>query len=88
MPDTATAKEIQTSYRQIFDRANKSMSPVFVLRNNQPDVAILGLRFYNTLLENSRKTELADALDSINVYKKEKKKGLLIKGKTLKDLIL
>ena len=64
------------------------MSPVIVLRNNQPDVAILGLRFYNTLLENSRKAELADALDSINVYKKEKKKGALVKGRALKNLIL
>lgn len=88
MPQTTTAKEIQVSYRDIFDKANNSMEPVFVLRNNQPDVAILGLNFYNRLLETVRKAELADALDSISVYKSEKSKGQLITGKSLKDLIL
>jgi len=87
MPQTTTAKELQVSYRDVFDRANKTMEPVFVLRNNQPDVAILGLDFYNRLLDTVRKAELADALDSIEVYKREKKNGQLITGKSLKDLI-
>jgi len=39
-------------------------------------------------LENSRKMQLADVLDSINIYRKEKKKRTLVKSKALKDLIV
>lgn len=41
LPRVTTAKELQRNYRKIFDLAKKTGEPVVVMRNNQPDVAII-----------------------------------------------
>lgn len=40
-PKTTTARELQRNYRDIFDLAKKTKEPIFVMRNNKPDVAII-----------------------------------------------
>ena len=40
-PKTTTAREIQRNYRKIFDEAKKTKEPVFVMKNNKPEVAII-----------------------------------------------
>ena len=40
-PKTTTARDIQRNYRKVFDEAKKSKEPVFVMKNNKPDVAII-----------------------------------------------
>lgn len=42
-PNTTTAKEIQRNYKKIFDLAKKTKKPIFVLKNNKPDVAIIDI---------------------------------------------
>lgn len=39
-----SASDIQKNYRKIFDRAKRTHSPVLVLRNNKPEVAIIGFK--------------------------------------------
>lgn len=41
LPKFTTAKEIQKDYRRIFDEVRKTGEPVVVMRNNEPDVAIV-----------------------------------------------
>lgn len=40
-PKMTTAREIQRNYRKIFDEVKKTKEPVVVMRNNQPEVAIV-----------------------------------------------
>ncbi|EFK96133.1 hypothetical protein LDC_1848, partial [sediment metagenome] len=70
----------------IFDEA-QTMSPIVILNNNKPDVAIVNINFLESLLEKVRKVELEDALDSLAVYKKEKKEGKLKKLRSPNDLL-
>lgn len=86
MPKTYSAREIQRNYRAIFDEA-QTMSPIVILNNNKPDVAIVNINFLESLLEKVRKVELEDAFDSLAVYKKEKKEGKLKKLRSPNDLL-
>lgn len=40
-PKTTTAREIQRNYRKIFDDVKNSKEPVYVMKNNKPEVAII-----------------------------------------------
>ena len=40
-PKTTTARDIQRNYRKVFDEAKRTKEPVFVMRNNKPEVAII-----------------------------------------------
>jgi PHD/YefM family antitoxin component YafN of YafNO toxin-antitoxin module len=40
-PKTATGRDIQRNYRKIFDEVKETGEPVFVLKNNKPEVAIV-----------------------------------------------
>ncbi len=44
LPKTTTAKDIQQNYREIFDYVKKTKEPIVVMRNNQPDVAIIDVK--------------------------------------------
>lgn len=41
MPKTVSPREIQRSYRQIFDGVQANGQPVVVMKHNQPEVAII-----------------------------------------------
>ena len=86
MPKTYSAREIQRNYRAIFDEARVS-SPIVILNNNKPDVAIVNITFLEDLLDKVAKIELDDALDSLSAYKKEKRAGTLKVLKSPKDLL-
>lgn len=79
MPKTYSARDVQREYRTIFDEAKKS-GPVIILNNNKPDIAIVDINYLENLREVAVKVELMDAMDSISIYKSEKK------NKTLKKL--
>lgn len=40
-PRTATARDIQRNYRKVFDTVKRTKEPVFVMKNNKPEVAIV-----------------------------------------------
>lgn len=40
-PKTTTAREIQRNYKKVFDEVKKTKEPVFVMKNNRPQVAIV-----------------------------------------------
>lgn len=75
-PKTTTAKELQKNYRKIFDEAKKHKQPIFVMRNNKPDVAIL----------DAKKLEEMEAIMSVLQSKAEADAGKVKVLKSLKDL--
>lgn len=76
-PRTTTAKQIQQDYRSIFDLVKKTKEPVFVMRNNKPDVAIVDAKQLEEM------EAIINILQSREDYKKGKTK--ILKG-TLLDL--
>lgn len=40
-PKTTTAREIQRNYKKVFEEAKRTKEPVFVMKNNKPQVAII-----------------------------------------------
>ena len=81
MPKTYSVRDVQREYRAIFDEAKKS-GPVIILNNNKPDIAIVEIGYLEELRKLAVLAEENDALDSVNVYLKEKKEGKLKKLKS------
>ena len=76
-PKTTTGKKLQQNYRQVFDMVKKSKEPVIVMRNNQPDVAIIDVK---------KLEEMQAILDVLQSREEVKAgKGKLLKG-SLADL--
>lgn len=40
-PRTTTAREIQRNYKKVFAEAKRTKEPIFVMKNNKPEVAIV-----------------------------------------------
>ena len=57
------------------------------MNNNKPDIAIVGLKYLEDLRKRADIAEENDALDSVNLYLKEKKEGKLKILKSSKDLV-
>ena len=85
-PQTTTTREIQKSYRTVFDKAKKS-GPVIVMTNNKPDIALIAVPQLEELYKKSRATELRQAMQAIKEYGKEKKLGLLKPFNSLRELM-
>lgn len=73
-PKTTTAKELQQNYRKVFDLVKKTKEPVFVMRNNKPDVAII----------DAKKLEEMEAILAVLQSREEARQG---KTKVLKSLV-
>ena len=86
LPHTTTTKDIQRSYRNVFDTA-KTEGPVIVMTNNKPDVAILSIPQLKDLYEKSADFEMREALGAIKEYKDAKRKGKLIHAASVDDIL-
>ncbi len=86
MPKTFSVRDVQRNYRAIVTEAKKN-SPVVVLNNNLPDVAIVNLDYLENLINKATKNELGDALNSISIYTTEKKTKKLKELNSLKELM-
>lgn len=72
-PKTTTAREIQRNYRKIFDEAKKTKDPIYVMKNNKPEVAII----------DAKKLSEMDAILAVLQSREDIRSG---KGKVLKTL--
>ncbi len=82
LPDTASVQDMQRNYRKLLDRVKQTRNPMFILRNNMPEAVIVDVKSWNETAERLAKLDEADALEALEIYKKEKKAGKL---KVLKD---
>ncbi len=88
-PKVASVSDIQRDYRYIFDWAKKSKEPVYILKNNRPEVAVLSVDLYEELRQRAEALEAWEAQEAIRVGQEEKKLGKLreLKG-PLSNLLL
>ncbi len=79
MPETVSSKDMQTSYKVVFEKAMVLREPIVVLKNNKPQVAIVSIDY------------LEDLQNKVITYEEMDKilKGLVLGGKlnSLKDLL-
>jgi len=75
-PKTTTAREIQRNYRKIFDEVKKSKEPVFVMKNNKPEIAII----------DAKKLEEMEAILAVLESREEARAGKAKVLKSFKDL--
>lgn len=86
MPKTATAKDVQSNYRRLFDEVMRTEEPIVVLNNNKPEVVILSIKTYEFLAETHETHEQEMAQRAIEIYNKEEKAKKLKKLSSLADL--
>lgn len=88
MPTTASVQDIQRNYRKLFDKVKATRRPLFVLRNNVAEAVIIDVQSWGALAKKIDEMEKKEALETLKIYKKEKKAGKLkvLKGK-LSDLM-
>lgn len=43
-PNFTSAREIQRNYKRLFEQVKKTKRPLVVMRNNKPEVAIIGIK--------------------------------------------
>ena len=75
-PMTTTAREIQRNYRKVFDEVKKSKEPVFVMKNNKPEIAII----------DAKKLEEMEAILAVLESREEARAGKAKVLKSFKDL--
>ncbi len=73
--------------QKVFDLAKKQGRPILVTEFSKPQGIILSLKTFDDVVDILNFIEFRDALDSIEVYRKEKNKGTLKKLKSLEELI-
>ena len=88
LPKTASVQDIQRNYRKLVDEVKTTRNPLFVLRNNNPEVVIVDVESWNAITKRSRAEEERQALEAIRIFEKERKAGKLkvLKG-SLADLM-
>jgi len=72
-PRTTTAREIQRNYKKVFETAKRTKEPIFVMKNNRPDIAIV----------DAKKLAEMEAIIEVLQSREEVRAG---KGKVLKSL--
>lgn len=72
-PRTTTAREIQRNYKKVFSTVKRTKEPVFVMKNNRPEVAIIDVK----------KLEEMEAILAVLESREEIRQG---KGKVLRSL--
>ena len=82
-PKTTTAREIQRNYKKVFDEVKKTKEPIFVMKNNKAEVAIIDVKKFEEMeailavLESREeaRTGKAKVLDSLEDLWNEAQRG-------------
>lgn len=86
-PKIASARDIQTKYRALFDEVMETKEPLVVLNNNKAEVVILDIKTYENLKQTKEDHEYVLARHAVENYESTKKKGKLKILHSLKDLL-
>ena len=86
LPQMASVQELQRGYRKLLDLVKKTKEPLYLLRNNKPEVVVLDVDKFGEMNKMIRKYEEEDALKMIRAYKRAKKAGKLMSVKSLSEI--
>lgn len=89
--------ELRRNPSKVFEMAEEKTTPVLVTEFSEPKGVIISLDIYEDILELidtveekeavEEAAELADALDSVEIYRRERSAGKLRELTSLKDLL-
>jgi PHD/YefM family antitoxin component YafN of YafNO toxin-antitoxin module len=79
--------ELRRSPQDAFALAQEQETPVLVTEFNKLQGVILSLDTFDDVIEALNRAEIEDALDSAEVYRREKSAGVLKKLKSLEQLV-
>jgi len=79
--------ELRRNPQDAFALAQEQEAPVLVTEFNEPQGVILSLETFDDVVEALNRAEIEDALDSVEVYRREKGAGILKKLESLEQLI-
>jgi prevent-host-death family protein len=82
IPTLISASDLQRDSARIIKLVKSSDDPVIVVRNNQPQAAIVGLKKLQFLMDRVEELETKDALEAVRIGEKERRAGELV---TLSD---
>ena len=79
--------ELRRNPQKAFDLAKRRGLPILVTEFNKPQGIILSLKTFDDVVEALNRLEIEDALDSVEIYQREKEKGTLRKLSSLENLV-
>lgn len=71
-PSTISARQIQRSYKKVFEKVKKTKKPVVVMANNKPQAAIVSLDMleeYNKIKDEQELFRIIDEIQARNADK-------------------
>lgn len=86
IPQIVSVSDLQRNYAALIEKAKKSGQPLLVLRKNKVEVILLNSTLFEDMAQKAKLYEEKQALEAINSYEIEKKKGSLRKMKTVDEL--
>ena len=78
--------ELRRNPQDAFAIAQEQEAPVLVTEFGEPQGVILSLDTFDDVVDALSRVEIEDALNSVEVYRREKNEGILKKLKSLKTL--
>ena len=78
--------ELRRNPQDVFAIAQEQEAPILVTEFNEPQGVILSLDTFDDVVEALGRVEVEDALDSVEVYRREKNEGVLKNLKSLEHL--
>lgn len=86
IPNFVSVSDLQRDYPGLLKKLKSSGEPLLVLKNNSLEAVMLSPEKYKELRDKIVECEEAEALRTIEGYKKEKKSGKLKKMKSVNEL--
>jgi len=82
-----SVSDIQRNYRRVFDKAKRTKEPIFVLRDNKPDVAIIDAKSLEEMEKRLKDLEIEDTLRAVKEGEEEYRLGKTKTAKSIMDLL-
>lgn len=86
IPQIVSVSDLQRNYAALIKKAKKSGQPLLVLKKNKVEAILLNSTLFEEMARKAKLYEEKQALEAINSYETEKKKGTLKKMKTVDEL--
>lgn len=75
LPQLASVQELQRNYRRLLDLVKKTGLPLFLLKNNEPEVVIVDVQAWEEMANKAREAEEMELEKAIKVGEDEWRKG-------------
>lgn len=82
----APVSDLQRNYAFLIQKAKKTRLPLWILKNNKPEVVLLAPELLENFLSKIQRFEEEQALLAVSSYEQEKRSGVLKKTKKISSI--